>query len=76
MEATLVIAHLGKLARNVPVTRMLLETSSYLRLDFVCLDNHDIHRRTIHIVANMAEDETRKMSDRAKTAWRRPRPEA
>jgi DNA invertase Pin-like site-specific DNA recombinase len=63
-EATLVIAHLGRLARNVPVTRLLLES----RVDFVCLDNHDIHQRTIHIIANMAEEETRKVSDRAKTA--------
>jgi len=71
VKATLVIAHLGKLARNVPVTRMLLETSqseSAGDLDFVCLDNHDIHRKTIHIIANMAEIETRKMSDRAKSA--------
>ena len=37
-------------------------------LDFVCLDNHDIHRKTIHVVANMAEMETRKISDRSKSA--------
>ena len=62
-EATLVICHLGRLARNVPVTRLLLDS----QVDFVCLDNQDIHRLTIHIIANMAEEETRKISDRAKT---------
>jgi DNA invertase Pin-like site-specific DNA recombinase len=63
-EATLVVCHLGRLARNVPVTRTLLES----RVDFVCLDNKDINRLTIHIMANVAEEETRKVSDRAKTA--------
>ena len=64
LEATLVIAHLGRLVSNVPVTRLLLES----QVDFVCLDNHDIHRRSINLVANMAEEETRKLSDRAKTS--------
>lgn len=64
LKATLVIAHLGKLVRNVPVTQMLLKS----QVPFVCLDNHDIHERTIHIVANMAEMETRKLSDRAKAS--------
>jgi len=68
LKATLVIAHLGKLVRNVPVTRLLLESSQGRGLDFACLDNHDIHPKTIHIVANMAETETRKLSDRAKTS--------
>jgi DNA invertase Pin-like site-specific DNA recombinase len=63
-EAVLVIAHLGRLARNVPVTRLLLES----QVDFVCLDEHDISRRTIHIIANMADEETRKISDRARNS--------
>jgi DNA invertase Pin-like site-specific DNA recombinase len=62
LEATLVICHLGRLARNVPVTRRLLDS----QIDFVCLDNPDINRLSIHIIANMAEAETRKVSDRAK----------
>jgi hypothetical protein len=62
-EATLVVCHMGRLARNVPVTRLLLDSG----VDFVCLDNHDISRLTIHIIAAMAEEETRKISDRAKT---------
>ena len=64
LEATLVIAHFARLARNVPVTRMLLES----HVDFVCLDNFDITRRSIHVIANVAEEETRKVSDRAKSA--------
>jgi DNA invertase Pin-like site-specific DNA recombinase len=63
LEATLVICHIGRLARNVPVTRLLLNS----QVDFVCLDNHDIIRSTIHIIAGIAEEETRKVSDRAKT---------
>ena len=63
-EATLVIAHLGRLARNVPVTRMLQES----QVDFLCADSPDIHRRSIHVIANVAEEETRKVSDRAKSS--------
>jgi DNA invertase Pin-like site-specific DNA recombinase len=43
---------------------MLLES----HVDFVCLDAQEINSRTIHIIANVAEEETRKVSDRAKTA--------
>jgi len=67
LEATLVIAQMGKLVRNVPVTQMLLQASGK-GLSFACLDNQDIHERTIHVVANMAERETRKLSDRSKAA--------
>lgn len=63
-EATLVIVHLGRLARNVPVTRMLLDS----RVEFRCLDRHEVNPKTIHVVANMAEEETRKVSDRSKAA--------
>lgn len=64
VEATLVIVHLGRLARNVPVTRMLLDS----RVDFRCLDRQEVNTRSIHVIANMAEEETRKVSDRSKTA--------
>jgi len=63
-EGVLVIAHLGRLSRNVPVTRLLLDSG----VDFVVLDNPDINPRTIHIIANMAEDETRRISDRSRKA--------
>ena len=63
-EATLVIPFLGRLVRNAPVTQLLLES----QVPFVCLDNPDINRQTIHIMANVAEEETRKLSDRAKAS--------
>jgi DNA invertase Pin-like site-specific DNA recombinase len=63
-DAVLVIAHLGRLSRNVPFTHLLLES----HVDFVCLDDHEVNRRTIHIMASVAQEETRKVSDRAKTA--------
>jgi DNA invertase Pin-like site-specific DNA recombinase len=63
-EATLVIVRLGRLARNIPVTRALLES----QVDFVCCDAPSANRRTIHILANTAEEETRKVSDRSKAA--------
>jgi len=68
LKATLVIAHMGKLVRNVPVTRMLLEACQSKGLVFACLDIQDIHHKSIHVVANMAEMETRKLSDRAKAS--------
>jgi DNA invertase Pin-like site-specific DNA recombinase len=63
-EATLVIAHFGRLSRNVPATRLLLES----QVDFLCLDDHEVNSRTIHILAAVANDENRRISDRAKTA--------
>ncbi len=54
LKATLVIAHMGKLVRNVPVTRMLLEACQSRGLDFACLDNQDIHHKPSHVVAKMA----------------------
>ena len=63
-EATLVIVHLGRLGRNVPVTRMLLDS----QVEFRCLDRQEVNPKTIHVVANMAEEETRKVSDRSKAA--------
>jgi DNA invertase Pin-like site-specific DNA recombinase len=63
-EGTVVIPHLGRLARNVTVTKLLLES----HVDFVCLDAQNINRLTIHLIAAMAEEETRKVSDRAKVA--------
>jgi DNA invertase Pin-like site-specific DNA recombinase len=63
-EATLLIVHLGRLARNVTVTRMLVES----RVEFFCVDNPKVHRQSIDIIANMADEERRKISDRSKTA--------
>ena len=61
-QGTLIIAKVDRLIHNAAFTRMLLESG----VDFVCCDNHDIHRRTIHIVANMAEADSRHTSARVK----------
>lgn len=63
-DAALVIGHLGRLARNIPVTRLLQET----KVDFVCCDAPTINRLTIHIMAAVAEDESRRLGDRSKKA--------
>jgi len=63
-DAALVIGHLGRLARNIPVTRLLQET----KVDFVCCDAPTINRLTIHIMEVMAEDESRRLGDRSKKA--------
>ena len=62
VQGTLIIAKVDRLIHNAAFTRMLLESG----VDFVCCDNHDIHRRTIHIVANMAEADSRHTSARVK----------
>ena len=63
-NATLLISHLGRLARNVPVTQMLLNS----HVDFFCVDNPGVHRQSIHVLADMADREHRKISDRSKAA--------
>ena len=37
-------------------------------MEFFCVDNPKVHRQSIDIIANMAEEEKRKISDRSKTA--------
>lgn len=62
--ATLVVAKLDRLARNVAFTTALMESG----LDFVCCDNPNATRLTIHILAAVAEDEARRISERTKAA--------
>ena len=45
VQGTLIIAKADRLVHNAAFTRMLLESG----VKFVCCDNHDFHRRTIHI---------------------------
>lgn len=59
-RATLVVAKLDRLARNVAFTSALLESG----VDFVCCDNPHANRLTIHILAAVAEDEARRISER------------
>jgi DNA invertase Pin-like site-specific DNA recombinase len=63
-KATLVIAKLDRLARNVAFVSTLMEAG----VDFVAVDNATANRLTIHILAAVAEDEARRISERTKAA--------
>jgi DNA invertase Pin-like site-specific DNA recombinase len=62
--ATLIIAKLDRLARNVAFTSNLMEAG----VDFTAVDNPTASRLTIHILAAVAEDEAKRISDRTKAA--------
>jgi DNA invertase Pin-like site-specific DNA recombinase len=64
MNATLVVAKLDRLARNVAFTSTLMDSG----VEFVCCDQPHATRLTIHILAAVAEDEARRISERTKTA--------
>jgi DNA invertase Pin-like site-specific DNA recombinase len=63
-KATLVVARLDRLARNVAFTAALMESG----VDFVACDNPHANRLTIHILAAVAEDEARRISRRTRDA--------
>jgi len=65
-KATLVVAKLDRLARNVAFLSALMEA----KCDFVACDNEHANRLTIHILAAVAEDEARRISERTKDALR------
>jgi DNA invertase Pin-like site-specific DNA recombinase len=62
--ATLVIAKLDRLARNVHFLSGLMESG----VEFVACDNPTANRLTVHILAAVAEDEARRISERTKAA--------
>jgi len=62
--ATLIIAKLDRLARNVAFTSNLMESS----VEFVACDYPEANRLTIHIMAAMAEHEATLISTRTKLA--------
>lgn len=64
LKAKLVIAKLDRLARNVHFVSGLMES----KVDFVACDNPHANRLTVHILAAVAEDEARRISDRTKAA--------
>ena len=64
LQAVLVVAKLDRLARNVAFTSKLMEAE----VEFVACDNPTANRLTIHILAAVAEDEARRISDRTKAA--------
>jgi len=63
-RATLVVAKLDRLARNVAFTSALMESG----VDFVACDNPHANRFTIHILAAVAEHEAEAISLRTKAA--------
>src|SRR3984893_14607550 len=68
-RATLVIAKLDRLARNVHFISSLMESG----VDFVACDNPHATRLTIHILAAVAEHEREMMSQRTTAALGAPR---
>jgi DNA invertase Pin-like site-specific DNA recombinase len=63
-KATLLIARLDRLARNVAFISDLMES----RVDFVAVDMPEANRLTIHILAGVAEHEREMISKRTKNA--------
>ena len=63
-RATLVIARLDRLARNVAFISGLMES----RVDFVAVDMPEANRLTIHILAAVAEHEREMIAQRTKAA--------
>jgi DNA invertase Pin-like site-specific DNA recombinase len=63
-RATLVIAKLDRLARNVAFVANLQESG----VEFICCDNPTANRLTVHILAAVAESEAMATSTRTKDA--------
>jgi DNA invertase Pin-like site-specific DNA recombinase len=63
-KAVLVIAKLDRLARNVHFLSGLMESG----VEFVCCDMPSANKLTLHILAAVAEDEARRISERTKAA--------
>lgn len=64
LKATLIIAKLDRLARNLHFVSGLMESG----VEFLAVDNPTANRLTIHILAAVAEDEGRRISERTKAA--------
>ncbi len=63
-KGTLVIAKLDRLSRNVAFISGLMESG----VDFIAVDMPMANRLTVHILAAVAEDEARRISERTKAA--------
>jgi DNA invertase Pin-like site-specific DNA recombinase len=63
-RATLVIAKLDRLSRNVHFLSGLMEAGT----KFIAVDNPNANKLTIHILAAVAEDERERISARTKAA--------
>jgi DNA invertase Pin-like site-specific DNA recombinase len=63
-KATLVVAKLDRLSRNVAFLSVLMES----KVDFVACDNPHANKLTIHLLAAVAEHEAEMISQRTKDA--------
>ena len=63
-RATVVVAKLDRLARNVAFLSALMRSG----VDFIACDNPHANKLTIHILAAVAEDEAERISARTKAA--------
>ena len=63
-KATLVVAKLDRLARNVEFLAGVMNSA----VDFIACDNPAANRLTLHILAAVAEAEAKSISDRTKAA--------
>jgi DNA invertase Pin-like site-specific DNA recombinase len=63
-KATLVISRLDRLAHNVAFTSALMQSG----VDFLCCDNPHANELTIHILAAVAEHESKRISNQMKAA--------
>lgn len=63
-RATLIVAKLDRLSRNVAFLSALMES----KVDFVCADNPHATRFNIHILSAVAEHEREMISERTKAA--------
>lgn len=63
-KAVLLVAKLDRLSRNLAFLAALMESG----VDLVCCDNPTVNRLTLQILAVLAEDEARRISQRTKDA--------
>jgi len=63
-RATLVIGRLGRMSRNTAVTARLRDSG----VEFVCLDFPKANHLTVHVLAALADEESRRGSERTKAA--------
>jgi len=63
-KATLIVAKLDRLARNVAFVSALMES----KVPFVCADMPEANELTLHIIAAVAQYEARAISERTKAA--------
>jgi DNA invertase Pin-like site-specific DNA recombinase len=61
-KSQLIVAKMDRLSRNVAFLSTLMESGA----DFVAVDNPTATKLTVHILAAVAEDELRRISDRTK----------